>query len=210
MKSHWNSLKENRELDLSKWMHRFTHDMIFRVATGVKNGAVTSYYNTLIPEDNIRSLSEKEKEKVKEKERFVQSVDTFIRGFMPFLTLSKFIRHYVPFVRGKMNKLMENRDYLLDSLYKIIKQRRIEIENTPLDQPLRHDMLTSFITANTPRDINVEKHVDADLLRPMTDKEICGNLLDAMIAGTDSVSKKKKIFFSFQDIKFFSEISSLI
>jgi hypothetical protein len=50
-------------------------------------------------------------------------------------------------------------------------------------------MLTSYITANTPRDINSEKHVDADLLRPMTDKEIFGNLLDAMIAGTDTVSK---------------------
>ncbi|PKC57750.1 cytochrome P450 [Rhizophagus irregularis] len=107
---------------------------------------------------------------------------------MPFFALSKYIRRYVPFVRGKMNKLIENRDYLINSLYKVIKQRRIEIENTPLDQPLRHDMLTSFITANTPRDINVEKHVDADLLRPMTDKEICGNLLDAMIAGTDTTA----------------------
>jgi hypothetical protein len=58
-------------------------------------------------------------------------------------------------------------------------------------------MLTSFITANTPRDINVEKHADVDLLRPMTDEEICGNLLDAMLAGTDTVSKKKKLFFFF-------------
>jgi hypothetical protein len=32
---------------------------------------------------------------------------------------------HVPFVRGKMNKLLENKGYLLDSLYKIIKQRRI-------------------------------------------------------------------------------------
>jgi hypothetical protein len=192
MESHWNSLGENRELDLSKWMHRFTHDMIFRISTGVKNEAVTSYYNTLIFEDNNETLSEKEKEKIKETEFFVQSIDTFIRGALPFVILNKYIRRYIPFVRGKINKLMENREYLLDSLYKIIKQRRIEIENTPLDQPLRHDMLTSFITANTPRDINVEKHADADLLRPMTDREICGNLLDGMIAGTDSVSKKKK------------------
>ncbi|GBC41006.2 cytochrome P450 [Rhizophagus irregularis DAOM 181602=DAOM 197198] len=143
MESHWNSLGENHELDLSKWMHRFTNDMIFRVSTGVKNDAVTSYYHTLILEDNNQSLSEKEKEKDRESERFIQSIQIFIRGFMPFFALN---------------------------------------------QPLRHDMLTSFITANTPRDINVEKHVDADLLRPMTDKEICGNLLDAMIAGTDTTA----------------------
>ncbi|RGB22853.1 cytochrome P450 [Rhizophagus diaphanus] len=49
-------------------------------------------------------------------------------------------------------------------------------------------MLTSYITANTPRDINVMKHADADLLRPMTDKEIFGNILDAMIGGTDTTS----------------------
>ncbi|PKK60243.1 cytochrome P450 [Rhizophagus irregularis] len=187
MESHWKSLGDNHELDLSKWMHRFTNDMIFRVSTGVKNDAVTSYYHTLL-EDNNQSLSEKEKEKDRESERFIQSIQIFIRGFMPFFALSKYIRHYVPFVRGKMNKLIENRDYLIDSLHKVIKQRRIEIENTPLDKPLCHDMLTSFITANTPRDINVERHVDADLLRPMTDKEICGNLLDAMVAGTDTTA----------------------
>uniref|UniRef100_U9TE23 Cytochrome P450 n=1 Tax=Rhizophagus irregularis (strain DAOM 181602 / DAOM 197198 / MUCL 43194) TaxID=747089 RepID=U9TE23_RHIID len=70
-------------------------------------------------------------------------------------------------------------------LYAIIKERRIEIENTPLEH---HDMLTSFITASTLRDINDVKSADADLLRPMTDKEIFGNILDAISAGTDSTS----------------------
>ncbi|PKK62958.1 cytochrome P450 [Rhizophagus irregularis] len=77
---------------------------------------------------------------------------------------------------------------LMSKLYTIVKERRIEIENTPLDQPLRHDMLTSFITANTPRDINVVKHADSDLLRPMTDKEIFGNILDTMLGGTDTTA----------------------
>ncbi|PKK66311.1 cytochrome P450 [Rhizophagus irregularis] len=50
-------------------------------------------------------------------------------------------------------------------------------------------MLTSFITANTSRDINAVKHVDdADLLRPMTDKEIFSNILEAMTGGTDSTA----------------------
>ena len=79
----------------------------------------------------------------------------------------------------------------------IINGRRIEIENTPLDQPLRHDMLTSFLIANTSRDINNTKHVDADLCRPMTDKEIFGNVFDAMRAGTDTVSKNLFILFFF-------------
>jgi cytochrome P450 len=32
------------------------------------------------------------------------------------------------------------------------------------------------------------KHADVDLLRPMTDKEIFGNILEAMLGGTDTVS----------------------
>ena len=34
------------------------------------------------------------------------------------------------------------------------------------------------------------KHADADLLRPMTDREILANILNTLAAGTDTVSKK--------------------
>uniref|UniRef100_U9UIT0 Uncharacterized protein n=1 Tax=Rhizophagus irregularis (strain DAOM 181602 / DAOM 197198 / MUCL 43194) TaxID=747089 RepID=U9UIT0_RHIID len=111
-------------------------------------------------------------------------------GFMYFYTFNKFIRQYLPFIRGKVKKYLKNRDYLFNRLYTIIKDRRIEIENTPLDQPLRHDVLTSYITANTSRDINDVKQDDnVDLLRPMTDKDICMIILDAILGATDTVSK---------------------
>jgi hypothetical protein len=172
MESHWDNFGENYELDLTKWMHRYTTEIIFKFSTGIEIDAITSYYNTLILEDNNNNLSEREKEKVKESEHLVHSMATYIEGILLFFSLNKFVLHYVPFIREKANALMENKDYLFDKLHNIIKQRRIEIESTPLDQPLRHDMLTSFITANTPRGINVQKHTDADLLRPITDKEI--------------------------------------
>jgi hypothetical protein len=76
------------------------------------------------------------------------------------------MRHYIPFIRGKVKSLLKNRDYLFDKMYNIIRERRIEIENTPLDQPLRYDMLTSHLTANTSRGVKFVKH-GADLLRPM-------------------------------------------
>jgi hypothetical protein len=189
MESYWNKLGENYELDLIKWMHRFTNDMIFRISTGERNDSVNFYYYTLVPESN--DLNEKEKEKIKESENFIHSLETLIGGAIYFYYFNRFMRHYVPFIRGKTNKLLKNRDYVYDKIYKIIKKRRIEIENTPLDQPLRHDMLTSYITANIPRDINIVRHsdTDADLLRPMTDKEILGNILDVIGGGTDTVSE---------------------
>ncbi|EXX75970.1 hypothetical protein RirG_037320 [Rhizophagus irregularis DAOM 197198w] len=173
MESYWNNLGEDYELNLTKWMHRFTNEMIFRISTGVKNDAITCYYNMLISSNNNKNLlNEKENEKLKNSENFVESLETYMEGLIYFYTFNKFIRNNFPFIRGKVKKLLKNKDYLFDRLYNIVKERRIEIENTPLDQPLRHDMLTSYITANTPRDINVLKQADADLLRPMTDKEI--------------------------------------
>ncbi|RIA79650.1 cytochrome P450 [Glomus cerebriforme] len=189
MESYWNNLGENQELDLIKWMHRFTNEMIFRISTGVKSDVVSSYYKGILLKNNIiNSLNEDEKRKIEESENFIQSIEIFLKGAIHFFMFNKFIRHYVPFIRGKTISLLKNKDYLFDKIYDIIEKRRIEIENIPLDQPLRHDMLTTYITANTPRDINNIKHVDVDLLRPMTDEEIFANILDAIGAGTDTTA----------------------
>ncbi|GBB89370.1 hypothetical protein RclHR1_16020001 [Rhizophagus clarus] len=183
MESYWNNLGEDYELNLIKWMRRFTNEMIFKIATGTKNDAIVSYYNMLINDNN-----EKENEKFKESKNFIESIETYMEGLFYFYAFGKFIRDNFPFIRGKVKKLLKNKDYLFDKLYTLIKEKRIEIENTPLDQPLRHDMLTTYITANTPRDINTVKNADADLLRPMTDKEIFGNIIDAMLGGTDTTA----------------------
>ncbi|GBC07861.1 hypothetical protein RclHR1_07730014 [Rhizophagus clarus] len=188
METCWNNLGENYELDLIKWMYRFTNEIIFRISTGVKNDSVTSYYKKITLENNNITLNEKEIGKIEESEKFIKSIDTFLKGIIYFVIFNKFMRHYVPFIRGKVKNLLKNRDYLYDKIFDIIKKRRIEIENTPLDQPLRHDMLMSQITANTPRDISSVKHADVDLLRPMTDNEIFGSIIDSMAGGTATIA----------------------
>ena len=49
MESYWNELGENHELNLKKWMHRFTNEIIFRISTGVKNNSVASHYKMIDP-----------------------------------------------------------------------------------------------------------------------------------------------------------------
>ncbi|GBC04540.1 hypothetical protein RclHR1_05720013 [Rhizophagus clarus] len=127
MESYWNG--ENHELDLLKWMHRFTNEMIFRISTGVKSNGVYAYYHTLIPKNN--KLSEEEKERNKESEDLIQSLEMLLRGFVYFFVLNSFMRHYISFIHGKIKSLLKNRDYYFDKLYDIIKKRRIEIDNTP-------------------------------------------------------------------------------
>jgi hypothetical protein len=48
MEIYWNNLGEDYELDLIKWMSRFTNEIIFRIATVVKSNAIAFYYNKII------------------------------------------------------------------------------------------------------------------------------------------------------------------
>jgi hypothetical protein len=45
------------------------------------------------------------------------------------------VLHYVPFIHGKRKGFMKNKEYLFGVLDKVVKERKIETENTPLDQP---------------------------------------------------------------------------
>ncbi|CAG8792106.1 17017_t:CDS:2, partial [Racocetra persica] len=119
----------------------------------------------------------------------VQSIHTFMDGVGYFFILNKFIRNNIPFIRGKTKSLLKNKEFLFDTVGKIVKKRRIEIENTPLDQPLRPDFLTSHITTNTPRDVNIINHSErVEIFRPMNDKEIVDNIFEAITAGTESAA----------------------
>ncbi|GES74609.1 cytochrome P450 [Rhizophagus clarus] len=69
----------------------------------------------------------------------------------------------------------------------IIKRRRKEIENTPLNKPLTNDLLTSIIIASTLRDFNYNKADYKEVMRPMNDLEMRGIIFDGIIAGTDTV-----------------------
>jgi hypothetical protein len=193
LETYWNNLGENHELDLTKWIRRFTFDIAFRIATGVKNDSLTPYYNTFTLKSNDNdSLNEKY---LKESEYLINSLTKYISGVNYHMIFNKFVRHYVPFIREKGKSFLKNKDYLFDRIYKIVKERRIEIENTPLDQPLSQDMLTSCMVTNTSRDINTVKHTDADLLRPMTDDEIFGIIFDVLATGINPVNKFYFLFY---------------
>ncbi|CAG8523605.1 3032_t:CDS:2 [Acaulospora colombiana] len=53
------------------------------------------------------------------------------------------------------------------------------------NQPLVPDMLTMFLTVNTPRDIT-ERIADDQNDKPMTDEEVVGNYFDVLIGGVDN------------------------
>jgi hypothetical protein len=192
LESYWNRLfhkEENKnKLDFAAWFHHYTNDMIIKLLTGERSYSMAAYYDTLGDEKSNHPSAI-----VDDSVNLVNALRKHLLGFTMFYLVPSFLRHYVPFFKNKADDILQNMRFINKRLDTIIKGRRQEIENTPLDKPLPNDMLTSSITANTPRDVNYTKTVGGEVLeRPMTDTEIRGNILDGFLGGTDTVNNLSK------------------
>ncbi|KAF0430585.1 cytochrome P450 [Gigaspora margarita] len=167
------------ETDFSKWFQRFTNDMVVVSTTGERSYSMGTYYNTLSP---IKALYPDAL--IEDSDRFVKGMNQIVVGAALFLFLGPFIRHYVPFIRGKANEILKHRDFIFEKLDKIIQKRRQEIE-VMKNKDLKNDMLTSLIIANTERDVNYKKTVGEET---MPDIEIRTNIFGAFAAGTDTTA----------------------
>ncbi|GES83214.1 cytochrome P450 [Rhizophagus clarus] len=187
LESYWDKLYINGDkkvFDFSLWSNQFTNDVIISLLTGERSYTMAGYFNEL--SDNEKA--ERPSALIDETVKFVHAIRTHILGFSTFQLVSPFLRHYFPYFKKKSDDMKQNLKYLNQRFDSIIKKRRQEIENTPLDKPLSNDMLTSVIIANTPRDVNYDKNVIDKSIRPMTDREIRGIIFDGITAGTDTTA----------------------
>ncbi|GES95419.1 cytochrome P450 [Rhizophagus clarus] len=186
LESYWDKLYINgvnkKAFDFNTWSNQFTNDMIISLLTGERSYTMASYFNGL--SDNEKA--ERPSALIDETVKFVHAIRKHVLGFSMFQIVSPFLRHYFPYFKNKSDDMKQNLKYLNQRFDSIIKKRRQEIENTPLDKPLSNDMLTSVIIANTPRDVNYDKNVNEKSMRPMTDVEIRGIIFDGIVAGTDT------------------------
>ncbi|RGB33677.1 cytochrome P450 [Rhizophagus diaphanus] len=158
--------------------------MIINILTGERSYSMAAYFDTLSDEKSDHPLAI-----VDDSVKLVQALRKHLLGFIMFIYVSPFLRHYIPFFKRKADDLLLNLRFINKKLDEIIKRRRQAIENTSLDKPLTNDMLTSLITANTPRDVNHVKTVGGEVLnRPMTDSEIRGIIFDGFLGGTDTTA----------------------
>ncbi len=193
LEGYWNKLYLKNEIieanknqfDFSAWLNRYTNDMIIALITGQRSYTMAAYFNTQGVEKTLHPPAI-----IDDSERFVQNFRKFVLGAPIFIVVPPFFRRYVPFLKSKSDDVLQKIKYIHQKLDEIIKKRRQLIENTPMDKPLPHDMLTSVIIANTPRDINYIKTVGGEAMdRPMTDIEIRGIMFDGFLGGTDTVNK---------------------
>ncbi|PKK61587.1 hypothetical protein RhiirC2_791601 [Rhizophagus irregularis] len=148
LESYWSNLflkkeiiKEHKnKLNYSEWSYHYTNDIIIKLLTGKRSYSMAAYFDTLSDEK-----TDYPKDSVKLFLAFRKLVTV---GYALFAVVSSFIRYNFPFVR-KITDVLQDLDYINQTLDAMIKSRRQEIEHTPLNEPLSHDMLTSMIIKNT-------------------------------------------------------------
>ncbi|RIB01408.1 cytochrome P450 [Gigaspora rosea] len=162
------------ETDFSKWFHGFTNEVTSILITGKRTYSIASYYNTqsIIKSNHSGAI-------VENGIKFTDTLVKYLESILFFSLFGPFFRHYVPIIKSKSKFYLKNRDYLFENLDNIIKSRREEIKRMRGTE-IKTNMLSALITAETA--------VEGENFRPMTDKEIRGNLIDAFIGGSDTAA----------------------
>ena len=184
LNGYWKEIGDEEPIDFAIWIHKFTTEIIFQLIVGLKINALVKYFN-----DNVESsmkIHVKKNPIDEEIENFAELVDNELSYFAFALTYPAFIRHTILKKRNK--EMHEKKDKTIKLTMKVINYRRNEIEQAPVHEELRHDMLTSLIIANTERDTNKYQHNDKEFTKPLTDDQINQILLESIIGGVDTTA----------------------
>jgi cytochrome P450 len=184
-----------REIDLSKWIVRFTYDVTAILTFGERAYTMMAYYSVLSKEDNGERSSKIKLvsyDTVEKSEKFVESFKTYLNGGTFFMVVPRLLRNHFPGLKRKTQKLYANREYLYKAFSELITQRRKEIENESIEETHnRKDMLSSLIISNTEKDPKINdfnSYSENELKKPMTDEQIRFNLIDAFSGSSDTTS----------------------
>ncbi|CAG8440267.1 15857_t:CDS:2 [Acaulospora colombiana] len=176
MENYWMKLGENTALDFSCWARNYFSDTTELLTTSKSLDTLTSYYNKISPNKEIEIS-----DKMKEKEYASKCASEFVDVIIWFHNIPRFIRNF-PGINSYTKKLKHQHNWLRKRLLNDVKSRREEIERTPEDEPLTRDLLTMFLTVNTPRDIT-KGIADGANNRPMSDEEIASIFMEISAAG---------------------------
>ncbi|RIA92945.1 cytochrome P450 [Glomus cerebriforme] len=174
--------KEGIQVEVSEWMNALGTDIVVTTATGKRMSSTADLFNSL----NIKG----EKSKIygiwKDGLKFTESIYVYNESMMFMMLFSPFLRRNFPGLKSINKKYLDNRDKIDNILEKMISERRKEIENTPLDQPLEQDILTILLVTNTERDLNKINVGKFD--EPLKNDQLSSILREVFTGGLDTTS----------------------
>ncbi|RHZ74575.1 hypothetical protein Glove_220g31 [Diversispora epigaea] len=179
LEKYWEKFGENTVFEFNHWITRYFFDTIFITTTSKPAYALANYYNELTPNEKS-SLPESI---LKENSTFLESVDVFIYSVLYFFFVPRIVRNF-PGVNRHTQYIKDRISWLRNNIDNIIKSKREEISKITIDQKLKSDMLTMFLTVNTERDITEISDDTHD--KPMSDKDVQENLIEVLSAGFDT------------------------
>ncbi|CAI2169530.1 7551_t:CDS:1 [Funneliformis geosporum] len=183
LNEYWKEIGENAPIDFAAWIHRFTTEIIFQMTVGLKVNSMITYFNQVEPSKRKHI---EQNPVIEDIANFVDDVEKGLDHLVFALIFPAIIRHTI--LKKKNQDMLSHRRKVIETMKKVIDHRRNEIENTSVEEKLRHDMLTSLITANTERDVNVSKYMDDDHSKPLNNDEIHQILLESITGGIDTTA----------------------
>jgi len=184
LNSYWKSIGDDVPIDLLTWAHKLTTEIVFQLFTGLKVNVMAKHFN-----NNVEISKQKDFKPIpldKEIVNLNESIEEDLYGLIFVLTYPAFIRRTI---LKKKNQLMIDSKKRTDEIFtKIVNYRRKEIEETPVNEELKHDMLTTLIITNTERDINERSYIADESSEPLTNDQIIQILLEGITGGSDSIA----------------------
>jgi cytochrome P450 len=179
--------KKGIQVEFHDWMTALGTDIVITTATGKRVTSTADLFN--------KSLNFNEKNSKtgiwNNGLEFTNAIYTYNESMMFMMMFAPFIRRNFPGIKNLNNKFLDNRDWINNELKRLIAERRKEVENTPLDQPLTPTILTLLITTNTERDLDKINLGKFD--RPLMDEELSSILREVFTGGLDTTSNTLSI-----------------
>ncbi|RHZ58332.1 hypothetical protein Glove_374g63 [Diversispora epigaea] len=185
IESYWAKFGHDKEFDFPKWMTRFFTDTTMVMTTGRKATASSAYYQELSRElNNDNNKNNNNKIEPAETEVFLDHLMTWEHSMKFFVLIPPILRHYILYYYNE--KFKQNKAWLDEYLFGLIRNRKLEIERTAENVPLHMNVLTLLVIANTPRGMKAEMKIDVP--RSLTDKEISSNMLEVFAGGIETTA----------------------
>jgi len=174
--------KVGMPISIPDWMDVIGIDVVVTTATGKRMSSTAELFNKL----NVNEQKSEIKGMWNNGIKFAEAIFTYNESMAFMMLLSPFIRRNFPGFKSINQKYLDNKTWINDQLEKMISEKRKEIENTPLDQPLEPSILTILLTTNTERDL--EKISVGKNDQPLANDQLSSILREVFTGGLDTTS----------------------
>nr|CAG8523602.1 528_t:CDS:1 [Entrophospora candida] len=167
--------EEGLQVEISEWMNALGTDVVVMSTMGKKMFSMAELFNKL----NIKGKKAEIQGIWQNGVKFAESIHLYNESMFFMMLLPPFIRTKFPF-KTLNKKFLDNRDWINNTLEKIVAEKRKEMENAALGQPHESTILTLLPNTNTEKDLDKGKL--------LTDERLGSILREVYTGGLDTTS----------------------